>query len=725
MLNTYLQAFKSLPFPCLLLEPIEEKFVVVDANLRICELLGKRKEKLVGRVYPDLLEKGEQCKNIREKRLFSVQTVLETGHPDKVKFLKTNLSSSQKGETEVGFWSVDNIPIKDESGKVIQVLNLATDQTSDVLKDQEIERDQAVQFDKQQHFIEKNRDGLYSLDREGNFTSLNEGLAQLAEVPQEDLLGSNFLPFCAPHDREITLKHFSRALNGQKEIFEADFISAKGRELVLEISLVPIRLAGEITGVYGIAKDFTPLREKEKELYRSQKKFQALIQEGSDLVGILDPDGIYKFVSETTENVLGIKANFFIGKNAFDFIHPEDKGRVKRDFSALQDEKYVKIEPFRFKDSVGKWRWIETQATNLMDDPYVEGIVTNSREITELVQKSQKIKQLYERYTLAAEATEEVIYDWDLLSDEVIRFHKSEETLFGYSKNEIDAQDFWISNIHPDDLPEILEKLKQHFNDPGSRNIKSQYRFRRADGSYAQIIDRSIVVRNEQGAAIRLIGATADISEILSSKEALKMANRRFSYAMRATKEMIWDWDILKSRMKRSSSFRKMFGYGTSKKPSVEEFWFEKIIEKDRDRIRKSLYSALEDPAVKKWREEYCFLSKNGEEAHVIDRGYILRNKKGEAIRMVGAVLDVTESRRMIREIQKQNQVLKEVAWEQAHVVRAPLARLKGLVELLEEESFEEEWSREEIICHIKNSANEVDEVIENIVRKTEKVGRE
>lgn len=720
-MDSYVPIYESLPFPSLLLEPEEEGFVVVDANARICELLAKSKEELLGKSYPNILEKGEKCKEIRHKRLFSLRTVLRTGKPHKLKFLKTNLTSSQKGENEMGFWCVENIPIKDKSGKVVRVLNVATDQTSNILKTQEIEEDQALQIEKQQHFIDKNRDGLYSLDREGNFTSLNEGLARLAELPQEELINTSFLPFCAPQDREVILHHFSLALNGGKQVFEADFISFKGTQLVLEISLVPIVIDGEITGVYGIAKDFTQLREKEKELFRSQKRFKALVHEGSDLLGILEPDGTYKFVSDTVEKVLGTDAGFYIGKNAFDFIHPDDKEKVMADFSLLGNKKQIKVGLFRFQDAQGNWRWMETVVTNLLDDPYVEGIVTNSREVTELVEKTKKISQLYERYTLAAEATEDVIYDWDLVTNEVVRFHKSSEKLFGYSPKEIDDPNFWKSNIHPEDLPHVMENLNQHLEDPKQQQIKSQYRFRQANGAYAQIIDRSSIVRNEEGEAVRLIGATIDISEIVSNKEALKMANKRFSYAMKATKEMIWDWDIIHGRIKRSDSFKKIFGYSTSRIPSVEKFWFDKIVEKDREKIRQSLQKALDDPNTKKWREEYCFLKKDQEEAHVIDRGYILRDRQGKALRMVGAVLDVTESRKMIKEIQKQNEVLKEVAWEQAHVVRAPLARLKGLLDLLEEESYEE-WSREELVGLIRSSAEEVDEIIEKIVRKTEKI---
>lgn len=720
MYNAYLQAFNAVPFPCLLLEPAQEDFKVRDVNDECIENLHLFGEESHDRSDLSVLEKNLNRGNLEQLK-HSFRKVLETGEKDVVSFRLFEESSFQREQFIPEEWNSESVPIKDPSGAVVQIFCILMPGNEEN-RVKQVPTHKNAQNEEYETFINKNKDGLYSLDTEGNFLSLNKGLSEMAELSQEEMLKTSFIPFCAKHDRKRTVVNFEKALAGESQVFEAEFISAGGNSLVLEITLFPMNIEGKIRGVYGIAKDRTPVKERETEYFRNEKRFKALVQEGLDMLGILEPDGTYKFVSDTVRNVLGTEPKDYINKNAFDFIHPEDKEKVMADFSLLGNKRQVRISLFRFKDGEGNWRWMETLVTNLLDDPYVEGLVTNSREVTELIEKSQKIRQLYERYTLAAEATEDVIYDWDLITDEVIRFHKSAERLFGYSRKEIDDPDFWRSNIHPEDLPEVLENLNLHLDDPDQRHIKTQYRFRRADGSYAQIIDRSSIVRNERGEAIRLIGATVDISEITGNREALKMANRRFSYAMKATKEMIWDWDVLNGGIKRSSSFRKIFGYSTPKLSSAEELWFDKIIPKDQNRIRRSLNAALEDPTVKKWREEYCFLRKNGEEAHVIDRGYILRDREGRPIRMVGAVLDVTESRRMIKEIKHQNKVLKEVAWEQAHVVRAPLARLKGLLDLLEEESYEE-WSREELVNLIKKSADEVDLVIEKIIRKTERVG--
>lgn len=463
------------------------------------------------------------------------------------------------------------------------------------------------------------------------------------------------------------------------------------------------------------------LEQKELELWRRKKLYKALVQEAFELVGILDLEGNYKFVSESSISILGIPPEEFIGKSAFEFIHPEDKARVLNEFSSLESKKKVKIAPFRFKDSNGNWRWVETNVTNLIEDPNVEGIIVNSREVTDLIKKNHELQQLHERYELAAAATGDLIYDWDLVTDTVKRFFTGKEKQFGYEHEEIAQRDFWREHVHPEELEDLRKILKSALSDPNRSQIRTNYRMKRADGSYAHLIDRGMILRDEQGQAIRLIGATSDVSGLVNKRNALRMANKRFTYAMRATQEMIWDWDIANAKIERGTSFEKLFGMEALEKPSVECFWFDRIVEQDRENVKTSLYKCLEDPSINKWREEYRILKFNGENAHVIDRGFIIRDRSGTAVRMVGATLDVTESRRMLKEIKEQNKVLKEVAWEQAHVVRAPLARLKGLLNLFDED-YNGEWEKEEILQLIKDSTEELDDIVKGIIRKTEAI---
>ncbi|UJH92163.1 PAS domain-containing protein [Antarcticibacterium sp. 1MA-6-2] len=721
-MTEYQEIFKTLPFPALLLGCRENVFIVKDVSKKFCDLSGKKADEIIGKSYPWEISAFPKSHFYLAKRLKSIETAFATGKAHHIDCLQHDLNTAEREGRKESYWQIQNIPLKDNYGRVLYILNIAIERTPEILVEREkneFRKKLHSQQEEQKHFIENNPDGLYSLDTKGNFLSLNNGLANIAELPREEMLHMNFLPFCTAHHRELTLNNFQKVLKGEEQEFEAEFITARKNIVVLRVSMIPMKINGKISGLYGIAKDITNLRSAEEELVSLERVYKALVQEGSDLTTILNLDGTFKYVSDSSVSVLGISPESFIGKNAFDFIHPEDKDRVLNKFSLLVNDEQVRVEAFRFQDKEGNWRWLESTATNFCEDPHVNGIVVNSKEVTELVERNGEIKQLFERYRLAVTATEDLVYDWDLRNDEVVRLHKGTVKPFGYSPGEVEKKEFWKENVHPQEIDKVKNQIERAMETPDRDQVKTKYRFKRANGTYANIIDRAHIVRNEKGEAIRLIGATSDISDIVENQKELKAANRRFSFVMQATKEIIWDWDLIKKQIKRSGSFKKLFGYSTPRETSVEEFWCQKIVERDRNRVINSIKTALDNPEIKKWEEEYCFIKRNGEEAYIVDRGYILRDPSGKAIRMVGAALDVSESKRMVKEIQKQNKVLQEVAWEQAHIVRAPLARLKGLLGLLEMESYEE-WSREELLKLINDSATELDEVIRNIIKRTE-----
>lgn len=895
--NKFEQIFQLMPSSCLVLKPAGNVFKIIDVNNTLLKKYDLEKETLLGKeiweAFPPAYYSGTREKSVLQK---SFENILLTKKADKIGLLRYDLYLGE--ELFEKYWDSENIPVLDSEGNVELILHCVQDVTEQV-NAQNKQREY-------QYYVEENSDGIYSLDKNGKFTNVNEGLATMAELPREELLQRDFLPFCAPHDRERIFDFFHQSLQGKSNKFEADFISAKGKKLVLQISLMPIENDQEIIGAFGIARNYTRIRntekiviekskflevnasfissllekelnettlqkafavigeavavermyyfrthkakdsnqtlisqiiewtskeatsqidnpemqnipadqleeimgplsqnipfistlselpecemkeifldqdiksmlllpiffkenlygfigfddcseerkwnddeiiflkslaynlttalekraanvslkEREEELIKSEKKFKALVQAGTDLIAVLDAKGNYLYASETTTAILGIEPEYFIGKNAFEFIHPEDFERISEIFAQIGEQRQIKAPPYRFKDGKGNWRWLETNVTNLLDDAAVEGIVVNSRDVTKVLQQAHQIQQINERYKLAATATQDLIYDWDLHNDEVVRFHRSLDDLFGYTEAEVAEKEFWRKQIHPDDYKIDQRKLEQALQDPNENFIRSEYRFKRADGSYARVVDKGYILRNENGKPVRLIGATSDISDIKAKEEALQISNQRFKFAMKATNEIIWDWDLKSGHTIRSKSFKKILGFENNKKNASNAFWRTRMSEKDKPRVEASLKAALEDPNQKKWKDEYTMYRADGELAYVADRGFIIRDNAGNPVRMVGAVLDVTASRKLLKEIKKHNKILREIAWEQSHVVRAPLARLKGLLHLLEIEAFET-MGREEILQHTLNSADELDEIVRGIVTKTEQI---
>lgn len=504
------------------------------------------------------------------------------------------------------------------------------------------------------------------------------------------------------------------------------------------------RLEHEVDGFPGYQVEFLPIRDQKGHLSHiiirynktlckqssfsdplyNPEQYRIMVQEGTELLTILDTEGNFKFLNEATKKLFGNSSEDLLGTSAFKHLHPDDEVRVLKEFKRVFSCRQVRIAPYRVEREEGNWIWIETTAINMLKHPAVYGIITSSRDITRTVEQAREIENLNERYRLAATATQDVMYDWDIFKNQVIKFHRNLTDLLGYPVEEIEKDDFWSKQIHPEDYPDEVSKRKRILADPAQTFIRSEYRFKREDGTYAKVIDRGFILRNKAGKAVRMVGALKDISDITAKEEALKVANKRFNMALEATNEMVWDWDIAADTVLRSKTFHKIFGYNVEQHTSMENFWLTKIVADDKPRVQSSLSTALADPGRNVWKEEYRFLRANGEISFIVDRGFIIRDQHGKAERMVGAVLDVSESTKLIHKIKKQNSILRQIAWEQSHIVRAPIARMKSLLKFMELELFDE-MRQEEIWEQIMASTEELDDIVKNIVQKTEEMHEE
>ena len=120
------------------------------------------------------------------------------------------------------------------------------------------------------------------------------------------------------------------------------------------------------------------------ELQRSEVYFRKLTENALDLITILNVDGTIRYESRSIQQVLGFTPEEYTGKNAFSFVHPDDLPMVSQSFAeALKRQGNTEILVFRFRHRDGTYRILEGMGLNLLADPDVEGIVFNSRDVTE------------------------------------------------------------------------------------------------------------------------------------------------------------------------------------------------------------------------------------------------------------------------------------------------------------------------------------------------------
>jgi PAS domain S-box-containing protein len=114
-------------------------------------------------------------------------------------------------------------------------------------------------------------DAIYSFDAHGRFVSANAACEGLTGYTMDELLGKPFAPLVVPEDRERATEHFRLAMSGSATSYEETIIHKSGRRVEIAITKLPIVVAGEVVGIYGIAKDLTARRELESRLQQAER----------------------------------------------------------------------------------------------------------------------------------------------------------------------------------------------------------------------------------------------------------------------------------------------------------------------------------------------------------------------------------------------------------------------------------------------------------------------
>ncbi|MBA2253378.1 MAG: PAS domain-containing protein [Nitrospirales bacterium] len=133
------------------------------------------------------------------------------------------------------------------------------------------------------------------------------------------------------------------------------------------------------------------------------------------------------------------------------------------------------------------------------------------------------------RYRLAVRAAHGIIWDWDISKGKVL-WGESIRSVLGYTADEdghivADDSGWWRDKIHPDDCERVVKGLEVCIGSVGKAVWSSEYQFRRADGTYACMLDKGCIQRDKDGAAIRMVGSMLDITQVKEQERAIRKLN--------------------------------------------------------------------------------------------------------------------------------------------------------------------------------------------------------
>lgn len=136
----------------------------------------------------------------------------------------------------------------------------------------------------------------------------------------------------------------------------------------------------------------------EQEIAETRDFYGKILDYSSDFVIIVDEGGVIKYVSPAVTRVMGYPPDELLGTNSFDFPHPEDRQRAFEALDGVLDNpREEHTVEYRAKHNDGSWRWIEVRGQSLLDDPVINGIMVNVRDITERKQREQDLEEQNKR----------------------------------------------------------------------------------------------------------------------------------------------------------------------------------------------------------------------------------------------------------------------------------------------------------------------------------------
>jgi PAS domain S-box-containing protein len=284
-------------------------------------------------------------------------------------------------------------------------------------------------------------DAVYVKDRSGRYLLINSPGARLIGKTIAEVVGQDdtalFDPEAARRIQELDRQVLA---TGLPQTYE-DVATAGNLTRTWLTTKYPYRdRQGNVVGVIGISRDVTDLRRVEAEKRVTEKRFQALIEKSYDGLTLLESTGQVRYASPSIFHLLGYLPTEFQGRNVFELIHEEDRPRCQTLFgSMLGRPGRTASAECRYRHKDGSWRWTEGTGTNLLDDPAVEAVVVNYRDVTERHQAEEALREREGQLRLLVEQIPGII--WTM--DRELRFTSSLGaglTALGLKPNEIVGQ---------------------------------------------------------------------------------------------------------------------------------------------------------------------------------------------------------------------------------------------------------------------------------------------
>ncbi len=540
--------------------------------------------------------------------------------------------------------------------------------------------------------------GVFHYDERSVITECNDKFVEIMGSSREKLIGLDMLDEL---ENEKVVEEIRNSLEEGEGYYEGEYTSVTASETsALRGFFKGIQGdEGEIDSGIGLVEDITEKKEHEQNL----KRKEIYLDYTPAYINVVDEEGEIKYHSYPSNETIGLDPSKFMGEEAIEFVHPDDREKTMEMFSKVlenPDEEFRTELRGEFEDG---WRWLEVRAVNHLDDSEINGIIIIAQDISERkkIEKEIRYREKLERIITEVSTglmnvqVEEIDEKIDQALKKIAEFAGADRSYFFQFYENLEKMDMtheWCSegvepqkenmqNFFTDNIPWLMENVKKFENitvpkvsnlPPEAKAFKEILQNQNvksllvlpiiSDNELEGLIGFDWVKKEEKWSEevvdlLRIAGET--IKSALDRKEVekkLRESKNRLDLALEGAELGVWDWNVKTDEVKFNERWAEMLGHSLDEIDQNVDSWEERVHPDEIPRVREELEKHLEGN-IDLYQTEHRMKTKSGDWVWVKAVGKVLeRDENDEPERAIGIHEDITDRKRSEQKLKKREE---------------------------------------------------------------------
>jgi PAS domain S-box-containing protein len=565
-----------------------------------------------------------------------------------------------------------------------------------------------------QTYYEHSMDSVLTMLADGTITDANPAACEIFDLSKTELCAISYNQIAGKNGTNAE-QLFKRTLQAGNITTRLTFTRKNGTDLIADVKSVALgNASGNNSEVMLIIRDITANVSAQNKVKETEDRYKQIVELAKEGIWVVDEDSNTVFANDSLCEILEYSKEEIQGKNVFFFMDEEGREIAEKNIERRKNG-ITEQHDFTFRTKSGNAIWTIVNTSPVWKNGNYAGAIAVITDVTSRKLIETALHEREERFRVMVENSYDSIL---LLNEDLLTVYRSPSTshIMGFKDDERLGNSY-LELAHPDDVDKMKMLQQAVLQNPG-KSIPITLRARHTDGHYLWFIGVATNLLHEPGVGAIVVNLR-DITERKQAEDELMRLSNRLQLATKAANVCIWDWNIIEDKLSWDERMYTLYNLEPEQFEHTYAAWMMAIHADDRERVMSEIQGSINGNGD--LDTKFRIVLPAGELRYVQSMSIIERDSAGNAIRMVGTDWDITghihaarEKEKIVAELIERNKALEQFAYIISHNLRAPVANVISLTDMIIDEDFDEEV-RPAVLSGLSLSVKKIDQIITDL----------